>query len=116
MKKSLKIGAKITIYSCAGAVISAAIMAVITTVIFMNFVTTLQKKETGTGVMVLESEISAEVSDLEGLNRLLVVQTEGSAILMERMWTRSPKKEDAERIFPRAVLSGSRRVSRLELR
>lgn len=86
MKKSLKIGAKITIYSCAGAVISAAIMAVITTVIFMNFVTTLQKKETSTGVMVLESEISAEVSDLEGLNRLLVVQTEGSAILMERMW------------------------------
>ena len=86
MKKSLKIGAKITIYSCAAAVISAAVMAAITTVIFMNFITTLQKKETSTGVKVLESEISAEVSDLEGLCRLLVAQTEGSSILMERMW------------------------------
>ncbi|MGN0699955.1 MAG: hypothetical protein ACI4J8_03040 [Oscillospiraceae bacterium] len=59
MKKSLKIGAKITIYSCAAAVISAAVMAVITTVIFMNYVTTLQKKEASTGVKVLESEITA---------------------------------------------------------
>ncbi|MGN1422726.1 MAG: methyl-accepting chemotaxis protein [Oscillospiraceae bacterium] len=86
MKKSLKIGAKITIYSCAAVVISAAVMAVITTVIFMNYVTTLQKKETATGLNVLKSEITAEVSDLEGICRLLVAQTEGSPILMERMW------------------------------
>ena len=86
MKKTLKIGAKITIYSCAAVVISAAVMAVLTTVIFMNYVTTLQKKETATGLNVLRSEIAAEIADLEGINRLLVAQTEGSSMLMERMW------------------------------
>ena len=45
MKKSMKIGAKITLFSCAAAVISAAVMAVVTTVIFMNFVDTLQKRK-----------------------------------------------------------------------
>lgn len=66
--------------------ISAAVMAVITTVIFMNYVTTLLKKKSSMGMKVLESDIVAEVSNHEGLCRLLVVKTEGSSILMEKMW------------------------------
>lgn len=86
MKKSMKIGAKITLFSCAAAVISAAIMAVVTTVIFMNFVDTLQKKETGTGVKVLEAEINTEVGSLNDICKLLAADEDFSAAALDRVW------------------------------
>lgn len=50
MKRSMRIGTKITVISCLVAVIAAIMLAVVTTVVFMSFVGTLQEEETNTGV------------------------------------------------------------------
>ena len=86
MNKSMKIGAKITIFSCAAAVISAVIMAAVTIVIFMSFVTTLQEHETNTGVNVLEAEIASEVDSLNDLCRLLAADGDFSAAALDNVW------------------------------
>ncbi len=87
--KSMKIGTKITVLSCAAALLSAALMAVVTTVIFMNFVSTLQKNETRTGVKVLETEINTELGELDGMCQLLASQGEASARNLDRVWKSS---------------------------
>ena len=45
MKRSMRIGTKITVISCLVAVIAAIMLAVVTTVVFMSFVGALQEKE-----------------------------------------------------------------------
>ena len=87
MKKSMKIGTKITIFSCAAVVITAIIMAVVTTVIFMNFVTTLQENETGTGVKVLEAEIKTELSELDEMTKALVDSRILCEPVLKATWT-----------------------------
>lgn len=89
MKKSMKIGAKITVFACAAAVVSAAVMAVVTTVIFMNFIAKLQKNETGTGVKVLQAEISSELGALDEICRLLAADGEFTAEALDKAWENS---------------------------
>lgn len=86
MKKSMKIGTKISIFSCATAVVSAVLMVSVTIAIFMNFVTMLQKNETGTGVKVLEAEINSEVDALTDICRILAAQGDFSTAALDRTW------------------------------
>lgn len=89
MKRSMKIGAKITFFSCAAAVISAAVMAVVTTVVFVNFVAALQKNETGTGVKVLQAEIDSELNALGEICRMLAIEGDFSTATLDSVWEKS---------------------------
>lgn len=77
MKKSLRIGAKITIISCAAAVTAAILMAAVTIVVFMSFVGTLQADETNTGVTVLAAEVTDNLDDMGDVAELLIASSWG---------------------------------------
>lgn len=77
MKRSMRIGTKITVISCLAAVIAAIMLAVVTTVVFMSFVGTLQEKETNTGVNVLSSEIRSDIEEMGDVAELLIASSWG---------------------------------------
>lgn len=77
MKRSMRIGTKITVISCLVAVIAAIMLAVVTTVVFMSFVGTLQKEETNTGVNVLSSEIRSDIEEMGDVAELLIASSWG---------------------------------------
>lgn len=77
MKRSMKIGAKITIISCITAVTAAILMAAVTIVVFMSFVGTLQEKETKTGVSVLLSEIRSDIEEMGDVAELMIASSWG---------------------------------------
>ncbi|MGN1340379.1 MAG: methyl-accepting chemotaxis protein [Oscillospiraceae bacterium] len=86
MKNSMRIGAKITIFSCAAAVVTAAAMAAVAIVFFMNYITTLQKTETGTGVNVLRAEVSTETDALGNICRLIATSDDFTQSALNGMW------------------------------
>lgn len=49
----MRIGTKITVISCIAAVMAAISMVLVTIIVFMSFVRTIQEDETATGVNVL---------------------------------------------------------------
>ncbi len=61
MKKSMKIGTKITIMSCLFAAETAIIVALVVTCVMLNFVTTLREEIAGAGITVLQSELDSEI-------------------------------------------------------
>lgn len=77
MKRSMRIGTKITVISCLVAVIAAIMLAVVTTVVFMSFVGTLQEEETNTGVNVLSSEIRSDIEEMGDVAELLIASSWG---------------------------------------
>lgn len=93
MKKTLKIGAKITIFSCAAVVVAAILMAVVTTGIFMNFIGGLQEKETETGVQVLEGEINAEIDKLDEIVEILSYSVDASQASFDASWNASKQSD-----------------------
>ena len=50
VKRSMRIGTKITVISCIAAVMAAISMVLVTIIVFMSFVRTIQEDETATGV------------------------------------------------------------------
>ena len=77
MKRSMRIGTKITVISCLAAVIAAIMLAVVTTVVFMSFVGALQEKETNTGVNVISSEIRSDIEEMGDVAELLIASSWG---------------------------------------
>ena len=77
MKRSMRIGTKITVISCLVAVIAAIMLAVVTTVVFMSFVGALQEKETNTGVNVISSEIRSDIEEMGDVAELLIASSWG---------------------------------------
>ena len=73
----MRIGTKITVISCLVAVIAAIMLAVVTTVVFMSFVGTLQEEETNTGVNVLSSEIRSDIEEMGDVAELLIASSWG---------------------------------------
>ncbi len=86
MKKSIKIGTKITIIACAAAVAAALIMSGVITTVFMNFINSLREAETGTGVQILEAEIKTNTESLGDLAKVLTARGTMTAEILDINW------------------------------
>ena len=64
VKRSIRIGTKITIISCFAAVMAAISMALVTIIVFMSFVRTIQEDETATGINVLAAEVEGDIDEM----------------------------------------------------
>ena len=97
MKKSMKIGTKITIISCGAAVVSALLMAVVITTVFMNFVSALQEKETGSGIQVLSEMVSARIDELTEVAGLVADAADGSSgtDAMDSAWNQNKTSDSS---------------------
>lgn len=77
MKRSMRIGTKITIISCIAAVTAAILMALVTIIVFMSFVGTIQEDETQTGVSVLSAEVQSDIDEMGDVAELLIASSWG---------------------------------------
>ncbi len=77
MKRSIRIGTKITIISCFAAVMAAISMALVTIIVFMSFVRTIQEDETATGINVLAAEVEGDIDEMGDVAELLVLSSGG---------------------------------------
>lgn len=92
MKKSMKISTRITFISCVAAFVGAAIMAVVVTGIFMNFIDSMRKTETETGIQILDSEIQNEQSNLKDLAKLLAASGSMNPEILAINWGANTKQ------------------------
>lgn len=72
MKRSMRIGTKITVISCIAAVMAAISMALVTIIVFMSFVRTIQEDETATGINVLAAEVEGDIDEMGDVAELFV--------------------------------------------
>lgn len=77
MKRSMRIGTKITIISCIAAVMAAISMALVTIIVFMSFVKTIQEDETATGINVLAAEVEGDIDEMGDVAELFVASSDG---------------------------------------
>lgn len=91
--KSMQIGTKITIISCLAAVVSAILTAVVTIVIFMSFVGSIQAEETQTGVTVLEAEVESVTSDLNDVASIMIADGNLTEVMLDISWEANKKNE-----------------------
>lgn len=77
VKRSIRIGTKITIISCFAAVMAAISMALVTIIVFMSFVRTIQEDETATGINVLAAEVEGDIDEMGDVAELLVLSSGG---------------------------------------
>lgn len=73
----MRIGTKITIISCFAAVMAAISMALVTIIVFMSFVRTIQEDETATGINVLAAEVEGDIDEMGDVAELLVLSSGG---------------------------------------
>lgn len=76
MKRSMRIGTKITVISCIAAVMAAISMALVTIIVFMSFVRTMQEDETATGVNVLAAEVEGDIDEMGDVAELFVASSD----------------------------------------
>ena len=76
MKRSMRIGTKITVISCIAAVMAAISMALVTIIVFMSFVRTIQEDETATGVNVLAAEVEGDIDEMGDVAELFVASSD----------------------------------------
>lgn len=76
MKRSMRIGTKITIISCIAAVMAAISMALVTIIVFMSFVKTIQEDETATGINVLAAEVEGDIDEMGDVAELFVASSD----------------------------------------
>lgn len=76
MKRSMRIGTKITIISCFAAVMAAISMALVTIIVFMSFVRTIQEDETATGINVLAAEVEGDIDEMGDVAELFVASSD----------------------------------------
>ena len=73
----MRIGTKITVISCIAAVMAAISMALVTIIVFMSFVRTIQEDETATGVNVLAAEVEGDIDEMGDVAELFVASSDG---------------------------------------
>ena len=73
----MRIGTKITVISCFAAVMAAISMALVTIIVFMSFVRTIQEDETATGINVLAAEVEGDIDEMGDVAELLVLSSGG---------------------------------------
>lgn len=76
MKRSMRIGTKITVISCIAAVMAAISMVLVTIIVFMSFVRTIQEDETATGVNVLAAEVEGDIDEMGDVAELFVASSD----------------------------------------
>ena len=76
VKRSMRIGTKITVISCIAAVMAAISMALVTIIVFMSFVRTMQEDETATGVNVLAAEVEGDIDEMGDVAELFVASSD----------------------------------------
>lgn len=76
MKRSMRIGTKITVISCIAAVMAAISMALVTIIVFMSFVRTIQEDETATGINVLAAEVEGDIDEMGDVAELFVASSD----------------------------------------
>lgn len=76
MKRSMRIGTKITIISCFAAVMGAISMALVTIIVFMSFVKTIQEDETATGINILAAEVEGDIDEMGDVAELFVASSD----------------------------------------
>jgi methyl-accepting chemotaxis protein len=76
VKRSMRIGTKITIISCFAAVMAAISMALVTIIVFMSFVKTIQEDETATGINVLAAEVEGDIDEMGDVAELFVASSD----------------------------------------
>lgn len=67
---------KITIISCFAAVMAAISMALVTIIVFMSFVKTIQEDETATGINVLAAEVEGDIDEMGDVAELFVASSD----------------------------------------
>lgn len=72
----MRIGTKITVISCIAAVMAAISMALVTIIVFMSFVRTMQEDETVTGVNVLAAEVEGDIDEMGDVAELFVASSD----------------------------------------
>lgn len=72
----MRIGTKITIISCFAAVMAAISMALVTIIVFMSFVRTIQEDETATGINVLAAEVEGDIDEMGDVAELFVASSD----------------------------------------
>lgn len=72
----MRIGTKITIISCFAAVMAAISMALVTIIVFMSFVKTIQEDETATGINVLAAEVEGDIDEMGDVAELFVASSD----------------------------------------
>lgn len=72
----MRIGKKITIISCFAAVMAAISMALVTIIVFMSFVKTIQEDETATGINVLAAEVEGDIDEMGDVAELFVASSD----------------------------------------
>lgn len=72
----MRIGTKITIISCIAAVMAAISMALVTIIVFMSFVKTIQEDETATGINVLAAEVEGDIDEMGDVAELFVASSD----------------------------------------
>lgn len=73
----MRIGTKITVISCIAAVMAAISMALVTIIVFMSFVRTIQEDETATGINVLAAEVEGDIDEMGDVAELFVASSDG---------------------------------------
>lgn len=94
MKKTMKIGTKITLISCVTAVVAALVMAMVVTGVFMNFVNGLREDETGTGVQILATEVKAQNSTCSDLAKLMTASGTMTPEILSVNWGANVKSSN----------------------
>lgn len=72
----MRIGTKITIISCFAAVMAAISMVLVTIIVFMSFVKTIQEDETATGINVLAAEVEGDIDEMGDVAELFVASSD----------------------------------------
>ena len=72
----MRIGTKITIISCFAAVMAAISMALVTIIVFLSFVRTIQEDETATGINVLAAEVEGDIDEMGDVAELFVASSD----------------------------------------
>ena len=72
----MRIGTKITIISCFAAVMAAISMALVTIIVFMSFVKTIQEDETATGINILAAEVEGDIDEMGDVAELFVASSD----------------------------------------
>lgn len=93
-KKTLGIGSKLTLMSCVSAAVAALLLGTVVTVVFMNFVISLQMDEASTAERVLEAEINNEVTVVSDLARLISAGGNMNPAVLDITWQTNSKYQD----------------------
>lgn len=93
----MRIGTKITIISCFAAVMAAISMALVTIIVFMSFVKTIQEDETATGINVLAAEVEGDIDEMGDAAELIVASSDGQAnnIDYDSLWNANKPNDNS---------------------